>query len=595
MSHPLTWASLRRAVVPARSSETLDHVAALSPAVPDNAPVDRAETSGDATHIIDTLEQDVLGAIKAVLDQAANARQGTAATVMTLGAIHSNMASLANASRQASADTIEIATASERLSATSRDIAHSAGLASRHVVDAAGFASQAGELVTALGSATHEIGVIVSTISDVARQTNLLALNATIEAARAGRAGHGFAVVASEVKALSVETGAAAQDIRTRIERLQRTADGSIAAIERIARLIGDVLPIFNALQNAVEQQDHSIAQLAQRATEASTFIEQVSAQTTDADEQAQDAAARSNEADIATSRVVDLANGLTRRFVAVIRQTTWGDRRVQDRFPVEVPVRLEHGGKIANTQTIDVSLGGMLLSPVESLAAVTGDVVFTTIARLGVVPLRIVGSSALGWHCRFESHQLEDAARIRAFVAGIEAEYRPLIAHAQSAAQAIATCLAAAILEGRLTQEDLFDTDYRPLAGTGPQQYETRALGVLEDILPPIQESLKAADNRIIFCAAVDRNGYLPVHNAIYSKAQRPGDVVWNTANCRNRRIFDDRTGILAARSTREFLVQAYPREMGGGAVVMLREIDVPIQIGDRHWGGFRMAYKLA
>jgi hypothetical protein len=36
-------------------------------------------------------------------------------------------------------------------------------------------------------------------------------------------------------------------------------------------------------------------------------------------------------------------------------------------------------------------------------------------------------------------------------------------------------------------------------------------------------------------FCVAIDRNGYLPVHNRIYAQPQRPGDVAWNTANSRN------------------------------------------------------------
>jgi methyl-accepting chemotaxis protein len=96
-----------------------------------------------------------------------------------------------------------------------------------------------------------------------------------------------------------------------------------------------------------------------------------------------------------------------------------------------------------------------------------------------------------------------------------------------------------------------------------------------------------------MVFCAAVDRNGYLPVHNLVFSKPQRPGDPVWNAANARNRRIFDDRAGLGAARNTRPFLVQAYHRDMGGGVTVLMKEIDAPILVRGRHWGGFRTAYK--
>jgi methyl-accepting chemotaxis protein len=97
-----------------------------------------------------------------------------------------------------------------------------------------------------------------------------------------------------------------------------------------------------------------------------------------------------------------------------------------------------------------------------------------------------------------------------------------------------------------------------------------------------------------MVFCAAVDRNGYLPVHNRIYSQPQKPGDVAWNTTNCRNRRIFDDRAGFAAARNVRPYLIQSYPRDMGNGNVIMMREIDAPIHVFGEHWGGLRTAYKM-
>jgi len=111
---------------------------------------------------------------------------------------------------------------------------------------------------------------------------------------------------------------------------------------------------------------------------------------------------------------------------------------------------------------------------------------------------------------------------------------------------------------------------------------------------LPAFQEAFLAKDKRMTFCAMVDRNGYLPVHNKIYSHPQRPGDIAWNTANSRNRRIFNDPAGLAAGHNQRAYLVQSYARDMGGGNTVMMREIDVPIRIQGRHWGGFRTAYKL-
>ena len=110
--------------------------------------------------------------------------------------------------------------------------------------------------------------------------------------------------------------------------------------------------------------------------------------------------------------------------------------------------------------------------------------------------------------------------------------------------------------------------------------------------LLPDIQEPALAADPRILFCAAVDRNGYLPTHNRKFSQPQG-NDAAWNTANCRNRRIFNDRVGLAAGRNRDPFLLQTYRRDMGGGDFVMMKDVSAPITVGGRHWGGFRIGYR--
>ena len=51
---------------------------------------------------------------------------------------------------------------------------------------------------------------------------------------------------------------------------------------------------------------------------------------------------------------------------------------------------------------------------------------------------------------------------------------------------------------------------------------------------------------------------------------------------------------GLAAGRNQRAYLIQSYARDMGNGNMVMMREIDVPIRVKGRHWGGFRTAYRL-
>jgi hypothetical protein len=119
-----------------------------------------------------------------------------------------------------------------------------------------------------------------------------------------------------------------------------------------------------------------------------------------------------------------------------------------------------------------------------------------------------------------------------------------------------------------------------------------TRFTPFTDEVLPPIQEELLTLDRNIVFSAAVDRNAYLPTHNRKYSQPQRPGQHDWNMANARNRRIFNDRAGLLAAHNRSPLFTQTYERDMGGGRVVFLKEVDCPIPVGDEHWGNLRLAY---
>jgi len=137
------------------------------------------------------------------------------------------------------------------------------------------------------------------------------------------------------------------------------------------------------------------------------------------------------------------------------------------------------------------------------------------------------------------------------------------------------------------------FDRDYRRIPGTDPQQMMARFTEFTDRVLPPIQEPLMEFDPRVVFCAAVDDNGYLPTHNVKFSRPQGP-DPVWNAANCRNRRLFNDRTGLGAGQNTREFLLQTYRRDMGGGVFVMMKDASAPIHVNGRHWGGLRMGYRV-
>jgi methyl-accepting chemotaxis protein len=175
----------------------------------------------------------------------------------------------------------------------------------------------------------------------------------------------------------------------------------------------------------------------------------------------------------------------------------------------------------------------------------------------------------------------------------GVETAETPIILICRQAADEIARLFEKAIDTGEIGFDALFDENYVPIPGTDPRQMTTRFLSLADRILPPIQEPARERDPRIAFCAAVDRNGYLPTHNRIYSQPQGM-DPVWNAANCRNRRIFNDRTGLAAGRNTKPMLLQTYRRDMGGGNFALMKDVSVPIVVRGRHWGGFRIGFKV-
>ncbi len=174
----------------------------------------------------------------------------------------------------------------------------------------------------------------------------------------------------------------------------------------------------------------------------------------------------------------------------------------------------------------------------------------------------------------------------------GVAIADTPFIDAVRDAARRVGALFEAAIAKGEISAADLFDRDYRPVPNTDPQQAIARFTLFTDRVLPAIQEPLLSFDARVVFCAAVDNNGYLPTHNLKFSKPQG-ADPVWNAANCRNRRLFNDRTGLAAGRSTAPFLLQTYRRDMGGGQFALMKDVSAPIYVEGRHWGGFRMGYK--
>jgi methyl-accepting chemotaxis protein len=174
----------------------------------------------------------------------------------------------------------------------------------------------------------------------------------------------------------------------------------------------------------------------------------------------------------------------------------------------------------------------------------------------------------------------------------GVETSDAPLIRIVVDAAKRISASFEAAIERGEIRVDQLMDENYREIPGSDPKQYLTDYVEFTDRVLPPIQDPLQKTDPRIVFCVAWAKGGYLPTHNPNYCLPQGK-DPVWNNANCRNRRLFNDRAVKKVAANTRPFLLQTYRRDMGGGQFVLMKDLSSPIIIRGRHWGAFRMGFR--
>ena len=173
----------------------------------------------------------------------------------------------------------------------------------------------------------------------------------------------------------------------------------------------------------------------------------------------------------------------------------------------------------------------------------------------------------------------------------GAEIDDTPFILKAQDAMRAIQAAVERAIAAGEVTEDQVFDRNYKLVEGSNPAQYETGFCEVADKYVRPILDRFKGGDSRIIGSAITDVNGYLPTH--LSERSHEPGpDPVWNDAHCRNKRIFMDETTRNAINSNRPALLATYRMELGD-KYIPVKNVFVPLWVNGRRWGNFELAYR--
>jgi methyl-accepting chemotaxis protein len=174
----------------------------------------------------------------------------------------------------------------------------------------------------------------------------------------------------------------------------------------------------------------------------------------------------------------------------------------------------------------------------------------------------------------------------------GVRIDDTPFIEFAQSAMREIQTIVERGIGRGEIDVESVFDTNYVPMPGTNPTQYETRFCDFADQHIRPVLDRLMTEQPRLIAGAITDINGYLPTHLSARSQPQSD-DPEWNAEHCRNRRNFIDDVTRRAIESDKEAMLATYGMDLGGGRYLAVKNVFVPLYFSGRRWGNFELAYR--
>jgi methyl-accepting chemotaxis protein len=131
----------------------------------------------------------------------------------------------------------------------------------------------------------------------------------------------------------------------------------------------------------------------------------------------------------------------------------------------------------------------------------------------------------------------------------------------------------------------NVFDKNYKKIPNTNPQKYHTDYDKYFETDLQPIYDRFMSEVPGTVFALAVDTNGYAPTHCSKYSK-KPTGDYQTDLINSRDKRIFNDSTGLKASRNEKKFILQVYLRDTGE----IIADLSMPLYVNNKHWGAFRV-----
>lgn len=194
--------------------------------------------------------------------------------------------------------------------------------------------------------------------------------------------------------------------------------------------------------------------------------------------------------------------------------------------------------------------------------------------------------------HRRMEELELTASEMFDRIVkAGLSPQDSVLVDQAIEHARKLAEIAEQAVARGEITMEELFDQDYRPVQGSNPPRFRTRASDWADANWRPVIDAMVARGGAVRMCSPADMNGFLPTHISDRSRAPT-GDLAHDTKYCRNGRILFDSIDRKAKQSAEPYMMAVYRQEGDGKTYEVVRNVYVPLVINGRRWGDSELAY---
>ena len=298
----------------------------------------------------------------------------------------------------------------------------------------------------------------------------------------------------------------------------------------------------------------------------------------------AQSSSAAAEEIRQAVGKLVGEAAGLVTEIQSGVEQSSKAEERLETVTEVlaettRLVSQLDETGEAVAQHSAEVHAKGVAVR--EALDTVIGSVrensVLLDATRGNVVSMETM------------SNDLFNAV----ISAGVSPRDTEIVELATSFRDELVAVTERAIESGELRMDQLFDTDYRLVAGTNPELYRTSLSDWADANWRPLFDRLRTTHANVIMCSAADMNGFLPTHVTEHSR--KPiGELAHDTRYCRNGRILLDPVDMKAKASSAPFFMNVYRQEGDGTNYLVVRNVYSPVIVQGRRWGDFEVAYQI-